>query len=83
MPGDPDDRLFDQRIRVQSQARSSKSTGSSPVLVSAKVKMSIEKLQAMIIKNQDEKLTLIEQKENLGEEDDWMGDDPEMIEQKL
>jgi hypothetical protein len=83
MPGDPDDRLFDQRIRVQSQARSSKSTSPSPVLVSAKVKMSIEKLQAMIIKNQDEKLTLIEQKENLGEEDDWMGDDPEMIEQKL
>lgn len=46
--------------------------------------MPIEKLQAMIIKNQDEKLSLIEQKEALQEEeDDWMGDDPEMIDQKL
>ena len=47
--------------------------------------MPLEKLQAMIIKNQDEKLALIEQKENLaaGDEDDLMGDDPEMIDQKL
>ncbi len=39
----------------------------------------------MIIKNQDEKLNLIEQKEALanGNEDDLMGDDPEMIDQKL
>ena len=47
--------------------------------------MPLEKLQAMIIKNQDEKLALIEQRENLvdGDEDDLMGDDPEMIDQKL
>jgi hypothetical protein len=47
--------------------------------------MPIERLQAMIIKNQDEKLNLIEQKEALanGNEDDLMGDDPEMIDQKL
>ena len=38
----------------------------------------------MIIKNQDEKLALIEQKEELnGEEDDLMGEDPEMIDQKM
>jgi len=47
--------------------------------------MPIERLQAMIIKNQDEKLNLIEQKEALanGNEDDLMGDDPEMIDHKL
>ena len=46
--------------------------------------MPIEKLQAMVIKNQDEKLALIEQKEELnGEEDDLMGEDPEMIDQKM
>lgn len=46
--------------------------------------MPIEKLQAMIIKNQEEKMTLMEQKEEIDEEgDDWMGDDPEMISQKM
>ena len=38
----------------------------------------------MIVKNQDEKMALMEEKESLRlGEDDFMGDDPEMIDQKM
>lgn len=44
----------------------------------------IARLQAMIIKNQDEKLALLEQKEEIEDQaDDLMGDDPEMIAMKM
>jgi len=44
----------------------------------------IEKLQAMIIKNQEDKMILMEQKDALGQgEDDWLDEDPEMIVQKM
>jgi bloom syndrome protein len=37
----------------------------------------------MIIKNQAEQLDLSKQKQSLGDGDDWMGEDPEMIDAKL
>lgn len=38
----------------------------------------------MIIKNQEEKMTLMEQREAMREqEDDLMGEDPEMIDMKM
>lgn len=37
----------------------------------------------MIIKNQEEQLALMEQKQGLGEDDDWSGEDPEMIDMKM
>jgi bloom syndrome protein len=43
----------------------------------------LEKLQAMIIKNQEERMELMEQKAALGEEDDLMGEDPEMMDMKM
>lgn len=46
--------------------------------------MTVQKLQAMIIRNLEERVALTEQKAVLAEggEDD-SGDDPEMIDQKL
>jgi bloom syndrome protein len=37
----------------------------------------------MIIKNQEEQLTLMEQKASLADDDDLMGEDPEMIDMKM
>ena len=46
--------------------------------------MPIEKLQAMIIKNQEDKMVLMEQKDMMTQgEDDWLDEDPEMIVQKM
>jgi len=48
------------------------------------VQVPIEKLQAMIIKNQEDKMILMEQKDAFGQgEDDWLDEDPEMIVQKM
>ena len=79
--------------RNSTMAEASGSKGYNPKLelvswktsyTGAKIQIPFEKLQAMIIKNQDEKLSLLDQKETLEEEgDDWMGEDPEMITQKM
>ncbi|KAK4688907.1 bloom syndrome protein, partial [Tremellales sp. Uapishka_1] len=46
--------------------------------------MPLEKIQAMIMKNQEEKIALLEQKAALADdEDEMMGEDPEMIDMKL
>lgn len=37
----------------------------------------------MIIKNQAEQLELTKQKSKIGTEDDWMDEDPEMIDGKM
>lgn len=37
----------------------------------------------MIIKNQEEQLSLMEQKASLADDDDLMGEDPEMIDMKM
>lgn len=42
-----------------------------------------ERLMTMIIKNQAEQLELAKQKQSIGDDDDWMGEDPEMIDGKM
>jgi bloom syndrome protein len=46
--------------------------------------MPTERLLSMIVKNQAEQLELSKQKSRLGTDDDeWMGEDPEMIDAKM
>jgi hypothetical protein len=46
--------------------------------------MPTERLLTMIVQNQGEQLELTKQKRNMEREgDDWMGEDPEMIDRKL
>jgi hypothetical protein len=47
------------------------------------VQMSIQALQARIIKNQEEQFTLLLQKHSMTADDIAMGEDPEMIDEKM
>lgn len=43
----------------------------------------MDRLKDMIIKNSEEKMDLMERRAQVGDEDDYDGDDPEMIDKKM
>lgn len=45
--------------------------------------LSVEQLQARMIKNQAEQLELMKQQQRLAGADDFMGEDPEMVDMKM